>query len=1242
MTRSLLGRVYRRALLLIRAIPMAIGFVAASAHADAGVCAKVRLALTQDAVATRTAFRATLDIENNDAANPLTGIQVQVFVTDLDNRSANAIFEIQGPQLSNLSAVDGTGVISAASEASASWTLVPSVDAASTGATIYKVSGRLRYSQAGASVNIPLDSTPITVQPDAALFINYFHQRDVLSDDPFTTIIEPAQPYYLVAQIENRGIGIAHNLSLTSPQPKIVDNEKGLLINFQVVGASVDGRAFPPSLTADFGDLAPGQRTTAIWSLTSSLQGLFTEYNATMQYLNGLGGKQFSSFQDVEIHEMIRLVQAPGAFEDGKPDFLVNDIPDPPLDLPDTLYLSDGSTSAVQIVTSGTVLGALSPGSLVVTQTAVMPSGWSYLRVPDPGSGQYQLKRVVRSDGVQIYFGTNAWTTDRTFIGMGKAPIYENIFHLLDYNSTGNYTLFYAVPPAADTSPPASSVAALPPGSYPNFSVNWSGADEAGGSGLAFFDIYTSDNGAPFAPWLQRTALTSAVFQGVFGHTYAFYSRATDLAGNTEPSPYTPQATTLVNKTNSPPVFAAFGPQSVDEGQTLVFDLPVTDPNGDPLSFSFLTTPPAGMALNTATGRVTWPTVEADGPSTNLIAVLATDNGFPPLSATGLVTVIVNEINQAPILAAITNYTIDEGFLLVITNIAFDADIPANKLAFSLGAGAPRGASLNTTNGVFSWRPDSTQGPSTNVVSVSVKDDGVPPLSATQQFTVIVRDVLPDFTVGIGRTNLMVGESSFVPVTLASTLDLVSLGFHFTADTGRLTNVALQPVAPEITSAALQSLGTNGYAVSFTLNPALQGDASRTLARLTFTAAPAVHSAILPLGLSDMTASRQSGIPVMQIGANGGGVIVVGREPVLEMTPGPLLTLYGHPGANYAMQSATNLAPPVFWDSAAQFVLPGDHFQMSGLITNQPRAFYRARELAASDWQIGISSPGGQVTLDWASGSGGCGLEETASLKPPVVWTPAQMPVSVVNGRIRAVVPVTNQKFYRLACGGQLSCLGAPGGLVAWWPADGDGRDLAGTNNAVLTNGVGFALGKVGLAFSFDGVTGIVDAGTGPAITGTGPFAVCAWIKTSYTPYEATIVSQRDAASFNGEYSLRVRPDGGVFWTSFGDGQYGFNYESVGVVADQQWHHVAGVRETDGTGRIYIDGALDSSSAQTPRTLISAKVGIGGDLRELVFDSAHPLLFNGLIDEVQIFNRALTAAEVRAIFNAGNLGLCRP
>jgi len=97
-----------------------------------------------------------------------------------------------------------------------------------------------------------------------------------------------------------------------------------------------------------------------------------------------------------------------------------------------------------------------------------------------------------------------------------------------------------------DTQQPTSTVTALPTTVRDAaFTVSWSGSDP-GGSGIAFYDVYVSDDGAPFALWQSTITETQAVFTGTDDHTYGFYSVATDNVGYRQPAPTAAQATTTV------------------------------------------------------------------------------------------------------------------------------------------------------------------------------------------------------------------------------------------------------------------------------------------------------------------------------------------------------------------------------------------------------------------------------------------------------------------------------------------------------------------------------------------------------------------------------------------------------------------------------------------------------------------------------------------------------------------------
>lgn len=985
---------------------------------EGGVCARVKIKLDQEAVLSREAFRATLDIDNG-TANTLSDIRVIVRVTDGQGNDANEMFGLRPPELTGLSDVNGGGSVAGGAKGTARWTLVPTVDAAPLEPVQYFVGGEFRYTLNGLVVTVPLSPVPITVNPTARLTLDYFHQRDVYSDDPFTDVVEPSIPFNLAVMVNNWGAGEAKNFRITSAQPEIVENEKGLLIDFKIIATEVAGQNMTPTLTANFGTIPPGGISVARWLMTSTLQGLFINYSATFEHLDGQGNPRLSLIDEVRIHEMIRLVHARGAFEDGKPDFLVNDKADL-RDLPDTLWLSDGSSNYVAVVTNAVITGTLAPGNLQVQMTADMPAGWTYLRIPDPADGQYRLAQVIRADSFSVGVETNAWVTDRTFLGQGKRPKLENILHLLDHDSTGQYTLIYELLPTVDNEPPVSSVAALPSQSQAVFLLNWSGQDNAGGSGIASYDVYFSEDGGAFQRWLAGTPTTSAVFQGTLNKSYAFYSVAVDNAGNREPAPAAPQAQTTVAFVNQPPVLAQITNQVILEGQTFLLNLLATDPDGDSLTFQLGAGAPAGMVLNAQSGLLTWVTAELHGPSTNQINVTVRDSGIPQLSDTRTFSLIVLESNTPPVLASIPNFTVAEGALLTFTNAASDVDLPAQQLTFSLGVGAPAGAAVHPVSGVFTWQPNQTQGGTTNLISVIVTDNGPPSLSATQTFAVIVIDTQPDFSLGIGTTAIWSNGVGNVAVTLQSGIDLNQLQLVLAVGGGRLTNLNLSGLAPQIGSANLIPLGAGRYNVQFDKQSGALLQGNLTLGQLGFAAVPHESSAIAELRGESLQGVRADSLQTVDGQAGFGRVFIVGREPILDAAAGGAgevaLTLYGHPGKVYTLEHTSGLGGAISWSFDSLVTATGLRTDLPLRPASGPIEFFRALE-GTVGVTLTIRLEGGQVVLEWPLECAECVLEQSPALTgPAAVWTNMPGQPTVVNGRYRMVLPVSGERLYlRLA-----------------------------------------------------------------------------------------------------------------------------------------------------------------------------------------------------------------------------------
>jgi hypothetical protein len=152
---------------------------------------------------------------------------------------------------------------------------------------------------------------------------------------------------------------------------------------------------------------------------------------------------------------------------------------------------------------------------------------------------------VSNNGGPFVPFLTDTTQTSATFQGQ-NGHVYG--FYSVATDAIGNQE---AAPSQAeavtqvDAVPPTSQVAALPALSSITFQLTWSG-NNPGPAPIVSYDIYVSDNGGPFTAFARGTTQTSITFQGQPGHTYGFYSVATDAAGNVQATPAAAQATTSV------------------------------------------------------------------------------------------------------------------------------------------------------------------------------------------------------------------------------------------------------------------------------------------------------------------------------------------------------------------------------------------------------------------------------------------------------------------------------------------------------------------------------------------------------------------------------------------------------------------------------------------------------------------------------------------------------------------------
>ncbi|MDE6131142.1 MAG: hypothetical protein K2F74_06090, partial [Muribaculaceae bacterium] len=227
---------------------------------SAGVCASITLKFTQTLVMTRQAFRGTLSITNGNDKNAMTDIRLTLKVRDEEgNLAGEREFAITPESLDGfdgeLSFTDGWS-LKAGGTGEATVLFIPSRHAAPVEPRVYSFGGVLSYVDpfTGSEVSRELSPIDMTVSPSPLLDLTYFMQRDIIADDPLTAdVIESQEPAEFALLIDNKGFGVGRNVRITTRQPEIVDNRKGLAIDFEIISAMLNGRN---SVLALGGDVA--------------------------------------------------------------------------------------------------------------------------------------------------------------------------------------------------------------------------------------------------------------------------------------------------------------------------------------------------------------------------------------------------------------------------------------------------------------------------------------------------------------------------------------------------------------------------------------------------------------------------------------------------------------------------------------------------------------------------------------------------------------------------------------------------------------------------------------------------------------------------------------------------------------------------------------------------------------------------------------------------------------------------
>lgn len=421
------------------------------------VCATITLQFSQTMTMTRQAFRGTLTVSNGHDTTAMQDVKLNLEIRDEDgNLATSHEFQISTESLKQFSgelSLTSGWTLDAQQTGSATVLFIPTKYAALTENKVYSFGGTLSYVDPFTGITVARELYPVslTVKPSPNLELTYFMQRDIWGDDPLTLdVVEPSKPAEFSLIIKNNGNGEASNVRMVTDQPRIVENEKGLFVDFTLLSSILNGKektlALGQSVATDFGTIAPQSTTYAQWMFQSTLLGNFIEYDVKATHVSSYDNPDLSLLDTVTVHELIHGFDTEVANGQTGRAFLVNDMPDAN-DLPDVIYFTDGTQQSLTVAANSLVTKTSNTEYLLTVNGTA--GGWNYGVLADPTVGRQKLIAVVRqSDGKQLPV-ESFWQTDRT-LRDGKEWLYENKLHFATNLSTAQEQYVLTFEPVPD------------------------------------------------------------------------------------------------------------------------------------------------------------------------------------------------------------------------------------------------------------------------------------------------------------------------------------------------------------------------------------------------------------------------------------------------------------------------------------------------------------------------------------------------------------------------------------------------------------------------------------------------------------------------------------------------------------------------------------------------------------------------------------------------------------------------
>ena len=436
-----------------------------------GLCSLIKIEIQQELAIERIGFLATLEVTNNEGDAVITNfsslLTFHKIIRDVNDNivrvDVSDLFFVKPPILTGITDINGLGLIEPGETAHVEWFIIPKISAGgeSQAGIEYEVGAQLAGSLYGEEIDpavLEVISDTITVKPEPQLDITYFQPRDVDGDNPFTPdIVETPVPFTLGVLVKNVGYGLANKVTIDSEQPKIVENDQGLLVVPKLLDARIGDEPLSgtPTLTLNLGDIPPDDCKKGAWDMITTLSGEFTAFNARYTHADELGGEATSVIKSLNAYFIVHEVLNDQPGRDELFDFLATTDKNQADLIPDTLYESDCNTVPVNRLDNLSVTSY--NGFTAVVHANADIENWLFLRLDDPAQAKYPIENITRSDG-KVLNPRNYWTNTRYERITNNELNYLNIFDFVgsalgEYDYTVNYAAI-----GGDSEPPVTTL----------------------------------------------------------------------------------------------------------------------------------------------------------------------------------------------------------------------------------------------------------------------------------------------------------------------------------------------------------------------------------------------------------------------------------------------------------------------------------------------------------------------------------------------------------------------------------------------------------------------------------------------------------------------------------------------------------------------------------------------------------------------------------------------------------------